>query len=157
MWEALSVDFLQYWVGVVLGAVLIMTLVLHRKKHERRVDKPPAKIFVPRPFTALELREFDGIRNPLIFVGVKGVVYNVAKEWYGPDSPYNAFAGHESSRQLGKTKVGREETNADWTTLSPDHLQTLDEWEERFLAKYLPVGWFVPDADYAVRGRLFDP
>lgn len=152
-----SVDFLQYWTGIVFGAFVIMTLVLHRRKQERLVDMPPANIFVPRPFSAEELREFDGVRNPLIFVGVKGVVYNVAKEWYGPQSPYNAFAGHEASRQLGKTKVGREEANADWTTLSGDHLQTLDEWEERFLAKYIPVGWFVPDGSYFAKGLEYQP
>ena len=103
------------------------------------------------------VRQYDGMKNELIFIGVKGVLYNVGKDFYGPGSAYNAFAGHEASRQLGKTKVGREELNADWTSLSLDHLQTLDEWEERFMAKYTVVGWFVPDKDYVERAKALAP
>lgn len=153
----LSEAFVQFWVAAVIGVFAVMTLSLYRRKNEHRAALPAEKIFIPRPFTAEELRDYDGTRNPLIFVGVKGVVYNVAKEWYGPQSSYNAFAGHESSRQLGKTKVGREETNADWTTLSPEHLETLNQWEERFLSKYIPVGWFVPDGAYYTKGQEFTP
>lgn len=153
----LSDVFVQFWVAAVVGVLAIMTFSLYRRKHEHRVELPAARIFIPRPYTAEELRKYDGIQNPLIFVCVKGIVYNVAKEWYGPESAYNAFAGHESSRQLGKTKVGREETNADWTTLSADHLETLNQWEDRFIAKYIPVGWFVPSEEYHRKGLLFDP
>lgn len=156
MWS-ISDEFLQYWVGAVSGAVVLLFLLMHKRKSEVRIDRPADRIFKPRPFTAEELREYDGSRNELIFVGVKGIIYNVAKEWYGPGCAYNAFAGHESSRQLGKTKVGREETNCDWTTLSQDHLQTLDEWEERFSAKYIPVGWYVPDASYFERAIGLEP
>lgn len=150
-------EFIQYWLAAVGGVVVLMAVSLYHKSHERRVDLPAKNIHIPRPYTAEELREFDGVRSTNIFVGVKGVIYSVAKEWYGPESPYNAFAGHEASRQLGKTKVGREEANADWTTLSLEHLKTLDEWEERFMGKYLAVGWFVPDAEYISRGASFAP
>jgi hypothetical protein len=53
--------------------------------------------------------------------------------------------------------VGREESNCDWTTLSPQHLQTLNEWEERFVMKYVRVGWFVPDQEYFTKAKMFDP
>jgi membrane-associated progesterone receptor component len=152
-----SDEFVQFWVASVVGVLSLMAFMVYRRKHEHRVELPAERIFIPRPFTAEALREYDGIRNTLIFVGVKGVVYNVAKEWYGPESAYNAFAGHESSRQLGKTKVGRDEVNADWTTLSSEHLETLNQWEERFVSKYIPVGWFVPTEQYFAKGLEFAP
>ena len=95
--------------------------------------------------------------SDLIFIGVKGIIYNVSPQWYGPGSPYNVFAGREASRHLGKIVVGTDESNADWTTLSPEHIASLGEWEDRFKSKYTPVGWFVPDADYYERARKFDP
>lgn len=150
-------DFLAWWTTVVVTLVFCMSAHLWWKRREVRRDTPAKRIFVPRGMTAEELRQYDGIQNELIFVGVKGVLYNVGKEFYGPGSPYNAFAGHEASRQLGKTKVGREEVNADWTTLSLEHLQTLDEWEERFMAKYTVVGWFLPDKGYVERATSFLP
>ena len=95
--------------------------------------------------------------SDLIFIGVKGVIYNVSPQWYGPGSPYNVFAGREASRHLGKIIVGSDEANADWTTLSPEHITSLGEWEDRFKSKYTPVGWFVPDADYYERAKQFTP
>lgn len=150
-------SFPQIYLSVVIGALVLMYLHMRYKKQEVRVDKPPQKSFVPRGFTAEELEKYDGVANELIFVGVKGIIYNVAREWYGPESAYHAFAGRESSRQLGKTLVGREECNADWTTLSAEHLQTLNDWEDRFVMKYVAVGWFVPDEGYEARGAAFPP
>jgi membrane-associated progesterone receptor component len=141
------------------AVVLVFVLWLRHITLSRTtiVEEPPKAIFIPRPFTKDELEKYDGVQNPLIFVCVKGIVYNVAREWYGPQSAYNAFAGREASRHLGKTVVGREESNCDWTTLSPQHLQTLNEWEERFSMKYVKVGWFVPDEDYFAKAKGFDP
>ena len=152
-----SIDATTLWtMGVILLAFSLWCryYTLSRKSINEEL---PKAIFIPRPFTKEELAQYDGVSNPLIFVGVKGIIYNVAKEWYGPQSSYHAFAGREASRHLGKTVVGREESNCDWTTLSPQHLQVLNEWEERFMIKYVRVGWFVPDEEYVNRARSFAP
>jgi hypothetical protein len=99
------------------------------------------------------LPEYDG----LVFVAVKGVVYNVSPEFYGPGAGYSVFAAKDSSRQLGKVQVGDEECNADWTTLSEQHQGVLADWEARYRAKYAVVGWVVPDEQYYARGAQFRP
>lgn len=78
----------------------------------------------------------------LVFVSVRGSVYNVAPHFYGPEGPYAVFAGKDVSRQFAKVKIGSDESNMDWTVdLSPDQVKSLDEWEERFREKYTVVGW----------------
>jgi hypothetical protein len=143
----------------------------------------PRAMFVPRPFTEEDLQWYDGQRNSraarttrmvagqeqgpnahplpeyddLVFMAVKGVVYNVAPGWYGPSSAYAAFAGRDSSRQLGKVIVSSAECNADWTLLSGKHKTVLDDWEKRLHSKYVPVGWLVPGSEYFTRTTEFSP
>lgn len=150
-------NWVQVYVGLVIGVLLMLWQHVRNKKSESLEEKAPTEIFLPRGYTAEELVPFDGVSRKQIFIGVRGIIYKVAAEWYGPDGPYHAFAGCEASRQLGKTKVGRDEINADWTCLSPEHLETLREWHDRFVMKYQAVGWFVPDDHYQERGRKFDP
>ena len=135
-------------------------------------------LFAPRPFTFEELSWYDGARNSrearaqhrrapdahplqiydgLVFVAVKGVVYNVSPDYYGPGAGYAAFAAKDSSRQLGKVVVGTEECNADWTTMNEKHVKVLGEWEAKYRSKYSIAGWVVPDAEYYERGAKFAP
>lgn len=128
------------------------------KKLEHKVEQPPSVTFVPRGYMVEELAVYDGKQRPQAFLGVKGVIYNVSLEWYGPEGPYSAFAGCDCSRQLGKVVVSREEINADWTTLSTSHLQVLHEWEERMRSKYPVVGWVIdPAGDFVKRAAQFTP
>ncbi|KAG5482799.1 hypothetical protein LSCM1_06829 [Leishmania martiniquensis] len=144
--------------GVVLGILVTMLVRLQFKSRQWLAEKPQSNAFVPRAYTVEELAQFDGKKRPQAFVAVKGIIYNVSLEWYGPSGPYNAFAGCDSSRQLGKVIVGRDEINADWTTLSPEHLQTLHEWEERLRSKYPAVGWVTdPNKDFVKRAASLAP
>jgi membrane-associated progesterone receptor component len=152
-------DVFQVWCGVVSAAVFLMFMKWCQLRNTQVVDLPPKQYLVPRGYTAEDLAPCNGVERPEILIGVKGIVYNVSPQWYGPAGPYHAFAGAEASRQLGKTIVATSELNADWTTMTADHIQALREWEERFKAKYYPVGWFVPDAEgkYYERGRVLPP
>jgi len=136
---------------VVVGALWIFTRTQETRK------EPVPNVVVPRGFTAAELANYTGENGTVPYVSVKGTVFAVSREFYGPGNAYNAFAGVDASRHLGKVRVGRDECNADWTTLSFEHLQVLDEWEERFRAKYMPVGWFIPDASYYAKAKTLDP
>ncbi|KPI85850.1 hypothetical protein ABL78_5104 [Leptomonas seymouri] len=145
-------------VGVVIGLIATLLLRLKLRSCERLTEKPRTNVYIPRAYTVEELAEYDGRKRPEAFVGVKGVVYNASLDWYGPEGPYNAFAGCDSSRQLGKVVVGRDEINADWTTLAPSHLQTLHEWEERLRSKYPAVGWITdPMGDFVKRAASMQP
>lgn len=151
-------SFVAVLVAIVAAIVGMVLFSLNKKKNERLFEKPGENIFIPRAYTVEELAQYDGKKTPYAFVGVKGVLYNASLEWYGPEGPYNAFAGCDASRQLGKVVVGRTEINADWTNLSPSHLQTLNEWEERFRSKYTPVGWISdPDKQFIKRAAIMDP
>ncbi|KAK7196563.1 Cytochrome b5-like Heme/Steroid binding domain containing protein [Novymonas esmeraldas] len=145
-------------VGVLVGLFVMMLVRLQLRARQRLAEKPQVKVWVPRAYTVEELAQYDGRQKPRAFVGVKGIIYDVSLEWYGPDGPYNAFAGCDSSRQLGKVVVGRDEINADWTTLAPNHLQTLHEWEERLRSKYPVVGWITdPGKDFVKRAATLAP
>ncbi|KAG5509200.1 hypothetical protein GH5_06279 [Leishmania sp. Ghana 2012 LV757] len=158
MSSAPEVTRIGIMLGVFLGIVVTLLVHLQFKSRQRLSEKPRSDALVPRAYTVEELALFDGKKRPQAFVGVKGIIYNVSLEWYGPEGPYNAFAGCDSSRQLGKVIVGRDEINADWTTLSPEHLQTLHEWEERLRSKYPVVGWVTdPSKDFVKRAVSLAP
>ncbi|KAG8344753.1 Cytochrome b5 like Heme Steroid binding domain [Trypanosoma vivax] len=141
----------------IAGFVVLMCATLFLRARQRLVGTARTLSFVPRGYTLEELSEYDGVRKPQAFVAVRGVIYNCSLDFYGANAPYNAFAGRDSSRHLGKMKVGREETNADWTTLCVEHLAVLDDWEARFRGKYEVVGWIIPSDDFCERSKKFDP
>lgn len=158
----MDISFGQVWVAFVIGALTVILLLTNRKSKQIEEDLPAPRIFVPRGFTEDDLSRFRGTGprgsdEEQVFVSVKGIVYSVAHEWYGPKGAYHDFSGCDASRQLGKVKVSREEINTDWTCLSAEHLLTLNEWEERFKAKYTPVGWFIPGPTYYTSAAHFDP
>ncbi|AIN96744.1 hypothetical protein LPMP_150200 [Leishmania panamensis] len=153
-----EVTKLSILLGIFLGVFVVLLVRLQFRSRQRLFEKPHCNAFVPRAYTVEELSQFDGKKKPQAFMGVKGIIYNVSLEWYGPEGPYSAFAGCDSSRQLGKVIVGRDEINADWTTLSPAHLQTLHEWEERLRSKYSAVGWITdPHKDFVKRAASLAP
>jgi hypothetical protein len=106
----------------------------------------------------MKLRHPLPLYDNLVFVCVKGVVFNVSPDYYGPGAGYSAFAAKDSSRQLGKVVVGTTECNADWTTMNDKHLKVLADWEARYREKYCIAGWLVPeDESYFSRGAQLDP
>lgn len=152
-----GITFFHVLFSFIVGTSAIMFFCLFLRRRQHLVEVPPKSIFVPRGYTLEELSEYDGVKRPMAFVGVRGVIYNCSLDFYGAGAPYNAFAGRDSSRHLGKMLVGREESNADWTTLSASHLATLKEWEERFRGKYVAVGWVVPSENFSERAGAFEP
>ena len=129
---------------------------------------PTPRAFTQRAFSKEDLRWYDGVRNTsaareaagnvaragqhplpiyddLVLMSVKGVVYSVSPEWYGPGSCYHAFAGKDCSRHLGKTVVGDDEANLDWTGMAPEFLEVLDDWAAKLSAKYTRGGVFAAD------------
>lgn len=136
--------FFSFWttfLALLCSSIFLIFVKTTLRSRQVLKELPDEKLINPKAFSLEELEEWDGVKKPLAFVGVKGIVYSVSLDFYGKNSPYNAFAGRDSSRHLGKTVVGRQEANADWTRLSQNHLSVLQEWEDKLSSKYTPVGW----------------
>lgn len=111
-----------------------------------------------RKFTTSELKQHTGEEDlTQIYVSVKGNVYRVSAQYYGPGESYHCFAGTDASRNLAKGIIGKDEADADWRNLSPEHMETLNGWEKRFMAKYAVVGTLVEDEEFKKRGAAFSP
>lgn len=145
-------DAFQWTSTLLIGLSTIIVLYLKSmyKASQELKELPSESVMVPRGFTLEELEEWDGVRKPLAFMGIKGVIYSVSLDFYGKGAAYNAFAGRDSSRHLGKTVVGRTEANADWTRLSQGHLGVLQDWDDKLSCKYAPVGWIINAKDKLV-------
>ena len=103
----------------------------------------------PRAFTKEDLAVFDGNQRPEVYVSVKGVVYEVAPQHYGPGQSYHVFAGKDISRCLALSIVGSGPSNKDWTIgITPEQLKTLDGWNDMFKSKYPVVGWLAADPSF---------
>lgn len=99
---------------------------------------------------------------PPIYLALKGRVYDVTshrdgRRFYAPDGPYGVFAGSDVTMNLAKMVFEESEKNqgpSKWQTLSSLERQTVDDWEERFQAKYDHVGFVVfgvPSEDALLR------
>ena len=141
--------------------IVAMGYSVYMKRQVTLVEPPVVFKYTPRGYTEEELASYkgtgEGSSSKDVFLSCKGVVFHVAASWYGPEGPYHAFAGVEASRHLGKTVVGTEEANADWSSLAPMHLNSLEDWFDRFSGKYTVVGWFLEPDDYVERASKFKP
>lgn len=99
-------------------------------------------LLILRDFSVEELRQYDGSGENPAYICAKGMVFDVDKNFYGPDAPYGAFAGRDASRALAKVsleKADLENSNIDDLTFSERH--TLEEWVAKFEMKYTKVGY----------------
>ena len=110
-------------------------------------------------FNAETLAPFTGVDGRAIYVSLKCVVYDVSAgvNFYGPGAPYAFFAGKEVSRCLGKMEMDETEANAGWRNLSEEHMQTLNDWETKYKAKYPVVGTYKTDPHFEIRGMELAP
>jgi hypothetical protein len=147
---------MQLWKVVAVGAgAAAASLLLHRLVFGRasseallgslRTAEPP------RGFTAADLSQHRGDRGDPsdILVSVKGVVYRVTPQHYGPGATYECFAGSEASYRLGMSLLGRKHENRDWRggVLDEEEQATLDQWAKAFARKYTVAGWFIHPTD----------
>ncbi|KAJ3187689.1 hypothetical protein HDU85_006082 [Gaertneriomyces sp. JEL0708] len=104
-----------------------------------------------RNFKPTELKKFNGTDDPKIFMAVLGRVYDVTPgaAFYGPQGPYNNFAGRDASRGLAKNSFNEDmlvDTNGPidkLEDLANDEKMTLMEWASHFQFKYIHIGYLV--------------
>lgn len=60
--------------------------------------------------------------------------------FYGPGGPYALFAGKDASRALAKMSFEDKDLTGDISGLGPFELEALQDWEYKFMSKYVKVG-----------------
>lgn len=60
--------------------------------------------------------------------------------FYGPGGPYALFAGKDASRALAKMSFEDSDLTSDLTGLGVFELEALQDWEYKFMSKYVKVG-----------------
>lgn len=65
--------------------------------------------------------------------------------FYGPGGPYALFAGKDASRALAKMSFEDKDLTGDISGLGPFELEALQDWEYKFMSKYVKVGTIKKD------------
>ena len=60
--------------------------------------------------------------------------------FYGPGGPYALFAGKDASRALAKMSFEEKDLTGDISGLGPFEIDALQDWEYKFMSKYVKVG-----------------
>ncbi|XP_052186846.1 membrane steroid-binding protein 1 [Diospyros lotus] len=101
---------------------------------------PPVQV---GEITEEELKAYDGTdpQKPLL-MAIKGQIYDVSQSrmFYGPGGPYALFAGKDASRALAKMSFEEKDLTGDISSLGPFELDALQDWEYKFMSKYVKVG-----------------
>ena len=88
-----------------------------------------------------------------VYLAVRGKVFDVTpgRNFYGPGGPYENFAGRDASRGLASGSFDEDMLTKnlhgpldDLKVLDQSQLEALQDWEDRFVEKYLVVGKLVP-------------
>ncbi|GLT74792.1 hypothetical protein SLA2020_465670 [Shorea laevis] len=112
--------------------------------------------------TEEELKLYDGSdRNKPLLMAIKGQIYDVSQSrmFYGPGGPYALFAGKDASRALAKMSFEDQDLTGDISGLGPFELEALQDWEYKFMSKYVKVGTIkktVPVSDGDASGEVIE-
>ncbi|KAG6502612.1 hypothetical protein ZIOFF_034897 [Zingiber officinale] len=114
--------------------------VHEREVAEREPLEPPVQL---GEVAEEELLAYDGSdpKKPLL-MAIKGQIYDVTQSrmFYGPGGPYALFAGKDASRALAKMSFEPKDLTGDLSGLGPFELEALQDWEYKFMSKYVKVG-----------------
>ncbi|KAL1548802.1 Membrane steroid-binding protein 2 [Salvia divinorum] len=93
--------------------------------------------------TEEDLRPYDGSDpNKPLLMAIKGQIYDVSRSrmFYGPGGPYALFAGRDASRALALMSFDPKDLTGNIEGLSDSELEVLQDWEYKFMEKYVKVG-----------------
>uniref|UniRef100_A0A7N1A0U8 Cytochrome b5 heme-binding domain-containing protein n=1 Tax=Kalanchoe fedtschenkoi TaxID=63787 RepID=A0A7N1A0U8_KALFE len=114
----------------------------HPRSFEPEMEPLPPPVQLGE-VTKEELKAYDGTdpKRPLL-MAIKGQIYDVSQSrmFYGPGGPYALFAGKDASRALAKMSFEEADLTGDISGLGPSELDTLQDWEYKFMSKYVKVG-----------------
>jgi len=132
---------------------------LKSRKSEEVKEEEEEEVEPPRNFTFAQLRYFDGKKDPKnpeedkgLYLSVQGKVFDVNKgrEFYGPGSPYENFAGRECGVAFAKFSFDEEyldDIDGCENKLSWFEKEELHNWIEKFsyYRAYPELGRLVPN------------
>ncbi|KAK4481803.1 hypothetical protein RD792_012719 [Penstemon davidsonii] len=98
--------------------------------------------------TEEELRAYDGSDpNKPLLMAIKGQIYDVSRSrmFYGPGGPYALFAGRDASRALALMSFDQNDLTGNIEGLSDSEIEVLQDWEYKFMEKYVKVGQLVTE------------
>ncbi|KAK1392740.1 Membrane steroid-binding protein 2 [Heracleum sosnowskyi] len=143
LWETLKESglALYYVASEIFGSSCQPQYQMITDSEEEEQPLPPVQL---GEITEEELKAFDGTdpKKPLL-MAIKGQIYDVSqgRMFYGPGMPYALFSGKEASRALAKLIfIKGEELTSNLTGLGEFELAVLQEWENKFMSKYVTVG-----------------
>jgi membrane-associated progesterone receptor component len=117
---------------------------MEQKMQNLEVSDKPGQV---RYFTEEELRKYNGATESTpIYVAVKGKVYDISskRDFYGPGSSYNAFAGRNATRALAKSSLNPADIdNSSIADLDKDEITTLNDWVMHYESKYPTAGYLI--------------
>uniref|UniRef100_A0A6N2M6Q4 Cytochrome b5 heme-binding domain-containing protein n=1 Tax=Salix viminalis TaxID=40686 RepID=A0A6N2M6Q4_SALVM len=112
------------------------------RQYEEQMQPLPPPVQLGE-ITEEELKQYDGTdsKKPLL-MAIKGQIYDVSQSrmFYGPGGPYALFAGKDASRALAKMSFEDVDLTGDVSGLGPFELEALQDWEYKFMSKYVKVG-----------------
>ncbi|KAI3712547.1 hypothetical protein L1987_71105 [Smallanthus sonchifolius] len=119
----------------------------HHQQHRPRSFQEDVQPLLPPvqlgEISEEDLKAYDGNdpQKPLL-MAIKGQIYDVSQSrmFYGPGGPYALFAGKDASRALAKMSFEEKDLNGDLTGLGAFELDALQDWEYKFMSKYVKVG-----------------
>ncbi|KAJ7969982.1 Membrane steroid-binding protein 2, partial [Quillaja saponaria] len=112
------------------------------RSFEEQLEPLPPPVQVGE-ITEEALKAYDGSdpKKPLL-MAIKGQIYDVSQSrmFYGPGGPYALFAGKDASRALAKMSFEDKDLTGDISGLGPFEIEALQDWEYKFMSKYVKVG-----------------
>lgn len=140
--------------ALMIGAYLLVSACFVSPDPKNRSPPPPDAVTVPAEpvmlgdVTLEELKAYDGSdpKKPLL-MAIKGHIYDVSRSrmFYGPGGPYALFAGRDASRALALMSFDSNDLTGNLEGLSSSELEVLQDWEYKFMEKYVNVGQLVSD------------
>ncbi len=124
-------------------AILGILFLVYQANKEPSFNPPPPR---PKPaplnLTYQELRKFDGVSDPKVYVALKGNIYDVSSsDFYGVGGGYHQFAGYDASVNLAKMSHDDQFLNKYGDiTLDKEETGVLNDWVMHFENKYHKVG-----------------
>lgn len=115
------------------------------KKSNEFVVREPVQL---GDVTEEELRAYDGSDpNKPLLMAIKGQIYDVShsRMFYGPGGPYALFTGRDASRALALMSFDPKDLTGNIEGLSASELEVLQDWEYKFMEKYVKVGQIFPN------------
>ena len=76
------------------------------------------------------------------FLDITLILY-ACRIFYGPGGPYALFAGKDASRALAKMSFEEQDLTGNIEGLGANELDALQDWEWKFVSKYVKVGQLV--------------